>query len=50
MEVRRESLEPWLKYSARIALRITGRHTIRTFTFSEDLTSYSGGYRLSVTV
>lgn len=50
MEVRRESLKPWLKYSARIALRITGRHTIRTFIFSEDLTSYSGGYRLRVTV
>jgi len=50
MEVRRESLKPWLKYSFRIALRITGPDTIRTFTFSEDLTSYRGGYRLRVTV
>jgi len=46
MEVRRESLKPWLKYSAWIALPIIGRHTIRRFTFSENLTSYSGGYRL----
>ena len=50
MEVRGESLKPWLKYSARIALRITGRHTIRTLTFREHLTSYRGGYRLRVTV